>query len=77
MPPNEAFAFRFDNRAGGSMGVLGGNGQSAASTYRGTPYGAIEGHNLMRARLHSLTPFSFAVVPIRHAQLIPFDLCIS
>jgi beta-galactosidase len=24
MPPNEAFAFRFDNRAGGSMGILGG-----------------------------------------------------
>lgn len=38
MPPNEAFAFRFDNRAGGSMGTLGGNGQSAASTYSGTPY---------------------------------------
>ncbi len=38
MPPNEVFAFRFDNRAGGSMGALGGNGQSAASTYSGTPF---------------------------------------
>ncbi len=38
MPPNEVFAFHFDNRAAGSMGILGGNGQSPASTYAGTPY---------------------------------------
>jgi hypothetical protein len=37
-PPNEVYAFRFDNRSAGSMGALGGRGQSNASTYAGTPF---------------------------------------
>jgi hypothetical protein len=38
LPPNEVYAFRFDNRAAGSMGAIGGHGQNAASKYRGTPF---------------------------------------
>lgn len=38
MPPNEVFAFHFENRAAGSMGALGGQGQNPSSVYRGTPY---------------------------------------
>jgi hypothetical protein len=36
--PNEVYAFRFDNRASGNMGAIGGKGQNAASTYAGTPF---------------------------------------
>jgi beta-galactosidase len=35
---NEIYAFRFSNRVAGSMGALGGRGQNAASSYRGTPF---------------------------------------
>lgn len=38
LPPNEVFAFRFANRSAGSMGAIGGGDQSAADTYRGTPF---------------------------------------
>jgi hypothetical protein len=38
MPPAELYAFRFDNRAAGSMGAIGGAGQNASSSYRGTPF---------------------------------------
>jgi hypothetical protein len=38
LPPNEVYAFRFDNRAAGSMGAIGSRGQNAASSYRGTPF---------------------------------------
>jgi beta-galactosidase len=38
LPPNEVYAFRFDNRAAGSMGAIGGSGQNAASSYHGTPF---------------------------------------
>jgi beta-galactosidase len=38
LPPNEVYAFRFSNRSAGSMGAIGGHGQSAASTYAGTPF---------------------------------------
>jgi hypothetical protein len=38
LPPNEVYAFRFDNRAAGSMGAIGGSGQNPAATYRGTPF---------------------------------------
>ena len=38
MPPAEIYSFRFDNRAAGSMGAIGGSGQSPASVYRGTPF---------------------------------------
>jgi hypothetical protein len=38
LPPNEVYAFRFDNRSSGSMGAIGGHGQSNASTYSGTPF---------------------------------------
>jgi len=38
LPPNEVYAFRFDNRAAGNMGAIGGSGQNAASGYRGTPF---------------------------------------
>lgn len=38
LPPNEVYAFRFDNRSAGSMGAIGGGGQSAASSYKGTPF---------------------------------------
>jgi len=38
LPPSEVYAFRFDNRAAGSMGAIGANGQNAASSYRGTPF---------------------------------------
>jgi hypothetical protein len=38
LPPNEVYAFRFNNRAAGSMGALGSSGQNAASSYRGTPF---------------------------------------
>ncbi len=38
LPPNEVYAFRFDNRAAGSMGAIGGKGQNASSTYAGTPF---------------------------------------
>ena len=38
LPPSEVYAFRFDNRAAGSMGAIGGSGQNAASSYRGTPF---------------------------------------
>ncbi len=35
---NEVYAFRFANRSAGSMGAIGGKGQGAASSYRGTPF---------------------------------------
>ena len=38
LPPNEVYAFRFSNRSAGSMGAIGGHGQSAASIYAGTPF---------------------------------------
>jgi beta-galactosidase len=38
LPANEVYAFRFNNRAAGSMGAIGGSGQNAASSYRGTPF---------------------------------------
>lgn len=38
LSPREVYVFRFTNRAKGSMGALGGDGQSAASAYRGTPF---------------------------------------
>jgi hypothetical protein len=38
LPPSEIYAFRFENRAAGSMGAIGGSGQNAASSYRGTPF---------------------------------------
>jgi beta-galactosidase len=38
LPPNEIYAFRFDNRVAGSMGAIASAGQNAASTYRGTPF---------------------------------------
>lgn len=38
LPPNEVYEFRFNNRAAGNMGALGGRGQNAASSYRGTPF---------------------------------------
>ena len=38
LPANEVYAFRFDNRAAGNMGAIGGRGQNAASTYQGTPF---------------------------------------
>lgn len=38
LPPSDIFAFRFQNRAAGSMGALGAHGQNGASTYRGTPF---------------------------------------
>jgi hypothetical protein len=38
LPANEVYAFRFDNRAAGSMGAIGGRGQNAASSYKGTPF---------------------------------------
>lgn len=38
LPTNEVYAFRFDNRAAGSMGAVGGSGQSPAASYRGTPF---------------------------------------
>jgi len=38
LPPNEIYAFRFHNRAAGNMGAIGGRGQNASSSYRGTPF---------------------------------------
>ncbi|HEY0308377.1 MAG TPA: beta-galactosidase [Acidobacteriaceae bacterium] len=38
LPPNEVYAFRFGNRVASSMGAIGGNGQSGATIYRGTPF---------------------------------------
>lgn len=38
LPPPEIYTFRFDNRASGSMGAVGGNGQGPASAYQGTPF---------------------------------------
>jgi beta-galactosidase len=38
LPPNEVYAFRFDNRAAGSMGAIGSKSQNPASTYAGTPF---------------------------------------
>jgi beta-galactosidase len=35
---NEMYAFRFKNRVAGSMGAIGGPGQNAASSYKGTPF---------------------------------------
>jgi beta-galactosidase len=35
---NEIYAFRFKNRVAGSMGAIGGPGQNAASSYKGTPF---------------------------------------
>jgi hypothetical protein len=35
---NEIYAFRYHNRVAGSMGAVGGRGQNAASSYRGTPF---------------------------------------
>jgi beta-galactosidase len=38
LPANEIYAFRFANRAAGSMAAIGGSGQNAATSYRGTPF---------------------------------------
>jgi hypothetical protein len=38
LPPSEVFAFRFHNRAAGSMGAPGSQGHNSASAYRGTPF---------------------------------------
>jgi beta-galactosidase len=38
LAPADVYAFRFANRSAGSMGAIGGQGQSAASTYAGTPF---------------------------------------
>jgi hypothetical protein len=38
LPPSEVYAFRFGNRAAGSMGAIGAQGQSDASSYRRTPF---------------------------------------
>ena len=38
LPIDEVFAFRFANRAAGSMGVIGSSGQNDAAAYRGTPF---------------------------------------
>jgi beta-galactosidase len=38
LPPNEVYAFRFNNRSAGSMGAIGGRGQSSAATYKGSPF---------------------------------------
>jgi beta-galactosidase len=38
LPPSEIYSFRFSNRSAGSMGAIGGQGQSPASVYRGTPF---------------------------------------
>jgi beta-galactosidase len=38
LPPNEVYAYRFNNRVSGSMGAIGGGQQSAAAVYRGTPF---------------------------------------
>lgn len=35
---NEIYAFRFNNRVAGSMGAVGGRGQNAAASYKGTPF---------------------------------------
>jgi beta-galactosidase len=35
---NEIYAFRYNNRVAGSMGAVGGRGQNAASSYKGTPF---------------------------------------
>ncbi len=38
LPPNEVYAFRFNNRSAGSMGAIGGGIQSSAQSYTGTPF---------------------------------------
>ena len=38
LPANEVYAFRFANRSAGSMGAIGSGNQSAADSYRGTPF---------------------------------------
>jgi beta-galactosidase len=38
LPASDVYAFRFRNRSQGTMGAIGGSGQSNASTYRGTPF---------------------------------------
>ncbi|SEF80119.1 Glycosyl hydrolases family 35 [Bryocella elongata] len=38
LPAPDVYAFRFENRAAGSMGAIGGSGQGAASAYAGTPF---------------------------------------
>ena len=38
LPANEIYAFRFQNRAAGNMGAIGGQGQNASSSYQGTPF---------------------------------------
>jgi hypothetical protein len=38
LPPNEVYAFRFGNRAAGSMGAMGDSGQNPAANYEGTPF---------------------------------------
>jgi beta-galactosidase len=38
LPPAEVYTFRFENRADGNMGAIGGHGQNPASVYRGTPF---------------------------------------
>lgn len=35
---NEVYAFRFKNRVAGGMGEVGGRGQNAAASYKGTPF---------------------------------------
>jgi hypothetical protein len=38
LPPNEIYAFRFQNRVAGNMGAIGGDGQNGATAYQGTPF---------------------------------------
>jgi hypothetical protein len=50
LPPNEVYAFRFANRAAGNMGAIGGGGQNAAASYRGTPFLTAEVGGYLRRR---------------------------
>jgi beta-galactosidase len=38
LPPNDIYAFRFQNRSAGNMGSIGDHGQNASSSYQGTPF---------------------------------------
>lgn len=38
LPLAEVYSFRFENRAAGNMGAIGGGGQNSAKAYQGTPF---------------------------------------
>ncbi len=66
LPPNEVYAFRFANRSAGSMGAIGGGNQSAADTYRGTPFLTAEVGDGMQDtyfRRPVVTPDDIAAIP--------------